>query len=359
MDSIIDMNKFLSLNSPQYIVRGNDTLEKISDKTGMAVHALRKINKIFGDSTIHEGQVLNLQVPYAISPSPPSSSSTSTPIVSDAVHDSLVNPVRSVFNIPLENDIIKEDANILGDDLITSAIARRCQSDDNLVARVNSFGIGNGCSSSSSGNGSHSEKSKDPLIAAYESNYELSEVYIDNNFSSRILNSKKLTLLNAYLPVLHQCESWTLLYSLYEHGADFGTFYNRVEGYQKTIIVVQADTNEIFGGYATGEWKVNPLTFGGTGQSFLFKFIDDAMQHFGWTELNEFFMRCAEDQIAMGGGGDGFGFVLDRDFITGGSSRCDTFNNEPLTKSTSGTFKIINVEIYGFGSSLKKGYKRN
>ena len=168
-----------------------------------------------------------------------------------------------------------------------------------------------------------------------------------------------MILLNAYLPVLHQCESWSLLYSLYEHGADFGTFYNRVEGYQKTIITVLTDANEVFGGYATGEWRVNPHTFGGTGQSFLFKFAtNDAIQHFGWTEANEFFMRCAEDQIAMGGGGDGFGFVLGRDFITGGSCRCETFNNEPLTNSISGTFKIINVEIYGFGSSLKKGYKK-
>ena len=355
MDSITDMAKFLSLDSPQYIVRGDDTLEKISDKTGITVHALRKINKILDNYTVHEGQVLSLQVPHVTTLSPPSSSSSSsTSMIGSTGRDGFVNTIHSVFSAPFKNNKTKQNIKYPESSSMNSiAATRRCQSDDNLVAKVNSVGT-----SSSSSSTSHSEKIRDPLIAAYESNYELSEVHIENNFSSQMLNSKKLTLLNAYLPVLHQCESWTLLYSLYEHGADFGTFYNRVEGYQKTIIVVQTDSNEIFGGYATGEWKINPLTFGGTGQSFLFKFIEDAMQHFGWTEANEFFMRCAEDQIAMGGGGDGFGFVLDRDFITGGSSRCATFNNDPLTSSISGTFKIINVEIYGFGSSLKKGFKR-
>ena len=62
-------------------------------------------------------------------------------------------------------------------------------------------------------------------------------------------------------------------------------------------------------------------------------------------------MWCSSDKIAMGGGGEGFGFVLDSDFLTGGSSRCDTFNNEPLSDSDNGVFKIINVEVWGFKSS--------
>ena len=351
MDGITDMAKFLSLESPQYVVRGDDTLEKISDKTGICMQTLRKINKIFDNRNIHEGQVLKLQIPAdAVSSSSSSSSSSpSSSCLSKAVagdNDSEKANIASVFNLPSTTNTTDESPTSGEGNSSSSSVmaaARKCQSEDDLVARAG-LGIGS--------------VRKDPLLAAYESNYELSEVLIDNNFISQILNPKKLTLINAYLPVLHQCESWTLLYSLYEHGADFGTFYHRIEGYQKTIIVVQTDTNEIFGGYATGEWRINPHNFGGTGQSFLFKFSNDALQHFGWTECNEFFMRCAEDQIAMGGGGDGFGFVLDKDFITGGSCRCATFDNEPLTTSSTGTFKIINVEIYGFASSLKKGYKR-
>ena len=61
----------------------------------------------------------------------------------------------------------------------------------------------------------------------------------------------------------------------------------------------------------------------------------------------------------MGGGGAGFGFVLDKDFLTGGSSTCKTFNNDPLTSSTDGTFRIVNVEVWGFKSSMaRKVYRK-
>jgi hypothetical protein len=70
-------------------------------------------------------------------------------------------------------------------------------------------------------------------------------------------------------------------------------------------------------------------------------------------------MWCSVDQIAMGGGGDGFGLVLDKDFITGGSCRCQTFNNDPLSSSPNGVFNIINVEVWGFKSSVnRKSFRR-
>jgi TLD len=89
--------------------------------------------------------------------------------------------------------------------------------------------------------------------------------------TSKILSSHRMVLVQSYLPIINQFEPWTLLYSLYEHGADITTFYNRVAGYQRTVIVVKTELGEVFGGYASSEWKVSQA-FDGTGQSFLFKY---------------------------------------------------------------------------------------
>lgn len=76
--------------------------------------------------------------------------------------------------------------------------------------------------------------------------------------------------------------------------------------------------------------------------------------NYPWSQKNEFFMWCGSDKIAMGGGNSGFGFVLDNDFLTGGSNSCDTFDNEPLCSSPNGVFKVVNVEVWGFRSSMRK-----
>jgi len=69
-------------------------------------------------------------------------------------------------------------------------------------------------------------------------------------------------------------------------------------------------------------------------------------------------MWSTATQLAMGGGGDGFGFVLDEDFLTGGSSSCATFANEPLTRDKS-VFRVVNVECWGLINSKKKSKNSN
>jgi TLD len=59
----------------------------------------------------------------------------------------------------------------------------------------------------------------------------------------------------------------------------------------------------------------------------------------------------------MGGGGDGFGFVLDSDFATGESFRCKTYGNPVLVDKENGSFRIANVECWGFEGLFGKGNK--
>jgi hypothetical protein len=66
---------------------------------------------------------------------------------------------------------------------------------------------------------------------------------------------------------------------------------------------------------------------------------------------NDLIMWSSATQIGMGGGGNGFGFVLDDDFLTGQSNFSSTYNNPPLTNAL-GSFRIANVEVWGFESNI-------
>jgi hypothetical protein len=54
----------------------------------------------------------------------------------------------------------------------------------------------------------------------------------------------------------------------------------------------------------------------------------------------------------MGGGGEGFAFVLDADFYSGGTYRSETFGNPILAAEE--TFRVRNVEVWGFEAFVKK-----
>jgi hypothetical protein len=75
-----------------------------------------------------------------------------------------------------------------------------------------------------------------------------------------------------------------------------------------------------------------------------------------WTGENEYVMYSDSSKVAMGGGGEsgGFGFALDEDFLSGQSSSSACFGNPPLVTSHAGSFRIVNVEVWGFESSIPR-----
>jgi len=148
-------------------------------------------------------------------------------------------------------------------------------------------------------------------------------------------------------------------------------------------------SGDVFGGYATAEWTPNK-SFYGTGESFVFSFgspgldadpsfpAEGSVCAYPWTTENDFFQWSDESQISMGGGGDGFAFLLSRDFNDGTSGSCATFGNQPLASlnvknNANGPFCIRNIEVWSFskprspsknvrsprsGSKNISGYKR-
>ncbi|PVF94937.1 TLD-domain-containing protein [Serendipita vermifera] len=198
--------------------------------------------------------------------------------------------------------------------------------------------------------------------------------------------------IRSHLPALARlCTTWTLLYSLDQHGISLQTFYhlsspsassiNKISGGRKgALLVIRDALDGVFGAWI-GEGLRTNLSGGGYfggGDSFLWKAkseIPDPSQEtdkgplpdvsvYKWTGRNEYVALCEPDFVSLGGGNDGkTGLYLASDLLEGSSARCMTFDNDILcaeetadgrgaTHSTqpngrTAKFEIIGLEVWG------------
>ncbi|XP_057306312.1 TBC1 domain family member 24-like [Hydractinia symbiolongicarpus] len=61
----------------------------------------------------------------------------------------------------------------------------------------------------------------------------------------------------------------------------------------------------------------------------------------------ELFISCDNSRLIVGGGG-GEGLSIDGEIQKGRSSRCDTFQNEPLSSEENGDFIVARLDVFGF-----------
>ena len=85
-----------------------------------------------------------------------------------------------------------------------------------------------------------------------------------------VLTPERSELLREALPIFLQDETLTLLYSVLTHGSDTASFFSHTQGFPYTVIVIQACSGEIFGGFAASSWRQSNKYYG-EGQSFVFQ----------------------------------------------------------------------------------------
>lgn len=170
----------------------------------------------------------------------------------------------------------------------------------------------------------------------------------------KILTLEYARQLRHFLPRMLQIENMSLLYSMLNDGSDMTSFYRNIKGSQYSILIIETTKGGVFGGFTSVPWKITTKYYG-TGECFLFKVDNNGtVINYPWSLQNDFFMYSSVDQVAMGGGADGFGFIIDKDFITGSTQPCPTFNNPSLTDEAGTSFKILNAECWGFQSYIKR-----
>jgi len=206
------------------------------------------------------------------------------------------------------------------------------------------------------------EESKIDIPGPFDSEPVLS------NSESAILNvdQMKCLLSSGGMPQSLNFCKWKRLYSLARDGDSFKTFLTKVEGHDRTVLVVKTSRNELFGGYADTRWEARHQRhqsheFYGSAQACLFRFlgcpgdVNDrdtcaGVRVYKWSGANRYIQLCdhSKRSIAFGGGGNEgeFGLCIEDDFRRGTTGHCSTFENDPLCDD--GYFDIQDLEVWGF-----------
>eukprot|EP00602_Paraphysomonas_sp_CaronLab_P010849 CAMPEP_0185029626 /NCGR_PEP_ID=MMETSP1103-20130426/16032_1 /TAXON_ID=36769 /ORGANISM="Paraphysomonas bandaiensis, Strain Caron Lab Isolate" /LENGTH=365 /DNA_ID=CAMNT_0027564437 /DNA_START=105 /DNA_END=1199 /DNA_ORIENTATION=+ len=361
-------NDTITSNSYIYTVRDGDTLEGISIKFNIRGNILRRINHLCGGGhKLYPGQILNLRAPSLpndISPLPPlpPPDSDSSGFSSEPVHIK-----GSPIEVTEEPGVVMKLVKSLwwSDDGGENAAAAEHSPVDTSFSSytaespvlVQDHEEGHGQQAEVVDNvvlddefdaeivSMHPPRTSPAACSIVPSPIQVAPVLVGDG---AILRPALTGALAKHVPITLQADKWILLYSVLNDGADLTSFYGKTAGNMYTILVVETMSGEVFGGFASASWHVSQ-SFYGTGESFIFCTSCDeegeGVQVYRWTMENDLIMWSCQSQVAMGGGGDGFGFVLDADFLTGQSNSCTAFGNPPLT-SNRGSFRIANVEVW-------------
>jgi hypothetical protein len=72
--------------------------------------------------------------------------------------------------------------------------------------------------------------------------------------------------------------------------------------------------------------------------------VEGEVEVYRWTGQNEDCQLFSDERLAVGGGGEGFGFVVEDGLWRGTSSPCSTYDNPILVSSPNGKFEIATME---------------
>jgi hypothetical protein len=167
------------------------------------------------------------------------------------------------------------------------------------------------------------------------------------NTHSDILSERQLRELHSHLPYYNQYKNLKLVYSLSKDGCYLKTFYTKSEGIKDSILIIKDDNQNVFGVYASEEYKNNSHGFYGTGETFLFTFYKTERIHcFPATGSNDYYIYSDDKILSFGCSDNYFSLSLEKDFLSGYTKTTQTFKNPPL--SLKENFFISKMELWTF-----------
>ncbi|KAI8601993.1 TLDc domain-containing protein, partial [Dissophora ornata] len=129
---------------------------------------------------------------------------------------------------------------------------------------------------------------------------------------------------------LRNATKWNLVYSSDQHGISMITLFHRCKGKGPMVLAIKDTRNGVFGAFVNEELKPN-LSYYGTGE---WKKKQKVVQCWKWTGKNDYMVLSEPGFIGFGGGDGKFGLWIHSDLEIGHSSRCATFDNEPLAAAS-------------------------
>ncbi|KAG1809182.1 TLD-domain-containing protein [Suillus subaureus] len=192
-----------------------------------------------------------------------------------------------------------------------------------------------------------------------------------------VLSETIANLIRPHLPALTRLpRTWTLLYSLDQHGISLNTLYSRCEpklpstpGATKGALVVVKDARDaIFGVWMGDGLWLERGGYYGSGESFLWRYqrpsskgdeLEEGMLDvYKWTGRNDYVALCEPGFISFGGGDGHYGLYLDASLLDGSSAPCPTFDNPVLCSRVDVggvgikkdvSFECVGLEVWGVG----------
>lgn len=172
-----------------------------------------------------------------------------------------------------------------------------------------------------------------------------------------VLTVELADMLRPYFPALARLpRSWSLLYSLDQHGISLNTLYTRCQNHTGSALVVMRDSNDaIFGAWMGQGIHQSKGSYYGSGESFLWRLTaDKGLRVYKWTGKNDYVALCEPEYLSFGGGDGHYGLYLDDSLIDGSSARCPTFENDPLCSAgprqgDNVRFECVGLEVWGVG----------
>ncbi|XP_023259263.1 nuclear receptor coactivator 7-like isoform X1 [Seriola lalandi dorsalis] len=163
--------------------------------------------------------------------------------------------------------------------------------------------------------------------------------------TSDLLQDTHIEKLACRLPARVQGYPWRLAYSTERNGTSLKTLYRNLADVDSPVLLVIKDMdNQIFGAFSTHPFRVSEHCYG-TGETFLYSFCPE-IKVYRWTGENSYFVKGSTDSLQMGGGGGQLGLWLDAELYRGTTTKCATFNNQPL--SAQQDFSIHSLEVWTF-----------
>lgn len=162
---------------------------------------------------------------------------------------------------------------------------------------------------------------------------------------SSFLESEDLIALWSWIPSRLRDLDLDMVFSTDKHGFSLQTLYSKCEEYDKLIMVVETEDEQILGAFLTSPLVNRQRHFIGTGETFIFTLTPDCNKY-SWSPSSgsTSFMLATDDFIALGAGSSGFGLRIDAGLNKIESCPTDTFNNPALLRPTG----IIGIEVFSF-----------
>ncbi|RPA98825.1 TLD-domain-containing protein [Choiromyces venosus 120613-1] len=158
-------------------------------------------------------------------------------------------------------------------------------------------------------------------------------------------------------PRLQLHETWSLRYSLEQHGVSLSTLYDRTSaagaggggGGAGYVLVVRDLSGGIFGAYLNEPPRPTGRYIG-TGECFLWKSSQAPLRFraFPYSGINDYLILADSGYLSVGGGDGKYGLWLNDTFDKGLSQFCNTFGNEPLSEEGE-KFEVMGVEVWKIG----------